>query len=124
LTTDSYILTSVGPLGGLPDVEIYPEFNYEIKNEKIESTHVMWNGVRYGYKWGQTNRRSFELMFVTSRDRETLNTWWNSKTNLLFKNSDESEVFSCSIINDNLPIGKIIEPLENYYKGELELGDY
>ena len=105
-------------------VTVEVEYDYENSREKIEDRHRVRDGGQYVYKWSAFDKQSFSVMYVDSSFRALVNSWWESNTNLLFKDENATEVFTVQITNDSLPISKFIKPYNNLWQGKIELEGY
>lgn len=106
-------------------IDIDIEYDYIDSTVKIEDRHNTRNSKEYIYKWSEKKKVSFSVSYVTSEQKSQINSWWGSNTKLKFMSySNTSDVFSCHIINTSLPIGQLVKPYTNLFKGKIELGSY
>lgn len=105
-------------------VDIAPEWNYQERAKKIETRHRASSGAEYVYKFGYYGARKFDVMYVSSADKTTINSWWAANTDLLFMEVGASEVFSCRLANDYQPIGELVKPYHDQWQGTIELEGY
>lgn len=105
-------------------VSLYPNWDYEKADKKIENVHYTRSGRKYSYKWALTTKVKFTVENVTSSTMAMVNTWWASNQNLLFMRQDTTDIFSCQLSNKKTPIGKFVEPYMDEYLGTIELESY
>ncbi len=105
-------------------VTLEVEYDYDDQREKIEDRHRVRNGGQYFYKWSAFDKISFSVKYVNSSTRSIVNSWWESNTDLLFKDENETKVYSVHLLNDNLPISKFIKPHDDLWQGTIELEGY
>lgn len=106
------------------EVSICPDWNFSKEDEKVQHRHKAVSGIHEVYKYGDFDARKFDLRYVSSSDAAIINSWWHSNAELLFTNNGYSDVFSCMITNRNIPIGQVIKPYHDQFKGTIELGEY
>jgi hypothetical protein len=100
------------------------EYDYADLRSKIENKHRTRDGSQYTYKWSAWDKLSFSIMYVNSSTKALVNSWWESNTDLLFKDENATEVFSVHLSNDSLPISKFVKPYTSLWKGVIELEGY
>lgn len=105
-------------------VTVYPEYNYQEKDAKIENRFRSKSGKEYVYKFGDYRQWLMGIKFVDSSFKADVNTWWNSNANLLWMEENGTEVFSVHLMNKTKPIDKVIRPYTDLFEGKIELGEY
>ena len=105
-------------------LDVEPEYNYQENDKKIENRHRTRDGSEYVYKWGDYKMWKFDIRWVNSAFRSTVNSWWNTNTELLFMEEGGTEVFSVRLTNKSLPISKFERPYTDTFRGIIELGSY
>lgn len=103
---------------------IEPTHDYKEVDDKIEQVVRARSGKRYNYLWSSFKKWSLPVVFVDSSFASIVNSYWSSNTNLLFKNESSTSVFSVVITNNVKPIGELIKPYDNLYKGVIEVETY
>lgn len=111
-------------IDSLNSVYITPDFDYENTSEKIQDTHYVRSGEKYIYKWGEFRRFNMGVSFVESGFKSIVNSYWNNNTELLFVASGDMRINSVRLSNTSLPIGGLIEPYTNLFRGTIELETY
>lgn len=101
-----------------------PETNYKEGGKKVEDRHRVRNGAEYVYKWGDYDAWKFGVRYVNSEFKATVNSWWNTNTDLLFKSSESTQVHSVRLTNGDLPIGEYETPYTDKFAGTIELETY
>ena len=106
-------------------IDIDPEYDFKDGGQKIENVHKAKSGTEYRYKWGEYSKIEFSLMYITSADMCTVNSWWGANTNLKFMEvgvaASEKQVH---ITNKEKPISKNIKPYRDQFQGKLILETY
>lgn len=105
-------------------VSMYPEWDFKLEDHKIENVHRTRLGNMYRYKWGSYKRVKFSVEHLSSSDMCRVNSWWGANTPLrLF---DTSSVLVCSayLVNNTVPIGQMVSPYVDKFKGVIELETY
>lgn len=105
-------------------VSFDPEYDYTEEHEKIQDEHRVRSGASYIYKWGEFSRFSFNVRWVDSAFRSTINSWWGANTQLMLQRAGETQVFSVRIVNDELPVGRYERPYDDLWMAEIELETY
>ena len=105
-------------------IDVYPEYNYREKDAKIENRFRSKSGKEYTYKFGDYRQWQFDVKYVNSSFKFFVNTCWNSNADLLWMETDGTEVFSVHITNRNKPIDRVIRPYTDLFLGKIELGEY
>lgn len=105
-------------------VTIEPTYQYKEVDDKIEQVIRTRSGRRYNYLWGSFKKWSLPVEFVTSSFKAIVNSYWASNANLLFKSESSSAVYSVQLTNNTLPIGQLIKPYEDMFKGVIEVETY
>ncbi len=112
---------TLGPTGST--VSLRPEYDYS-------NTKVIGRGDVRGkggslFTFDQGNYRQMVIpeSFVTSANRLLVNSWWESITNLEFReDSDISSFENVRIVNASEPYPRFIQPyFQQFYVGELVL---
>lgn len=102
-----------------------PNTDFKDEGEKIESRHRTRDGSEYVYKWGSFERYKFDVEFISSATRHTLNdSFWSSNQNLLFINTPGTIVDAVRVINRRKPIDQFQKPYTDLWMGTIELGTY
>ena len=107
-------------------ITLIPEEDFRNAKSQIRNEHRTRGGRLYVYKWADYRKINFALDLIPAADAATINSWWDTNTELLFfVNSDtETEVFSVLIMNEESPLPQYRFPYVEYYKGKLELETY
>lgn len=105
-------------------VSLCPEWNYSLDGEKTQQRHKSSSGMSEVYKYGDFDAFKFDVNYVSSSDASIINSWWISNTELLFMKIGESSVFSCMLMNAVIPIGNVVRPYHNQFRGTIEIGEY
>lgn len=107
-------------------IQLYPEYDYKDNEKIIESKHRTLSGKAYNYKWGEYERFEFSLNYVTEANALIVNSWWNSRAELLyFVTSDSTtDVYSVMIMNNENPLSGYNKPYDTYRKGKIILESY
>lgn len=106
--------------------ELYPEYDYKKRTNKIETKHRSLSGKQYTYKWSTFDEFEFSVDWVTASDMSVINSWWESDTDLLFFITSDSttEVHSVRIQGEETPLTEYNKPYDNFYKGKIRLSTY
>ncbi len=105
-------------------VTLEPEYNLKQRDTKQENIFRVRSGRRYVYSWGDSKSWRFNVRYVNSAIVATVNSWWESDTELLYGNIDRTEVNTVRLENRNLPIAEFEKPYDDLFKGKIELGTY
>lgn len=107
-------------------VQIYPTYEYKPSEEKIDSVHRSRSGSLYQYKWGDYEKWEVPVEYVPNSIAATINSWWNTNTELLFFIVSDSNVEVNSIIlrNDKRPLAEFNKPYDVYKKGKIIMETY
>jgi len=105
-------------------VTLEVEYDFSNERQKIEDKHRTRDGSQHVYKWSAWDKLGFSVNYVNSSTKAIVNSWWESNTDLLFKDENDTQVFSMRITNDSLPISKFIKPYDNLWAGKIELEGY
>lgn len=95
----------------------------EAKRQVIDR-HRTKSGKLYTYNWGEYHKITFNVSFVNSSFKSTVNSWWGANTDLLWKNESDSLVNSVQIVNQRSPISKFQGPYLDLFSGKIELEGY
>lgn len=100
--------------------------SYLIEDEQIRADTRTRGGKKYEYKWGEFTRIGFEVEFITNSDRDTINDWFDNRTELLFfiTSGGTTEVHSVMIMNNKSPISKLVKPYTDQWMGNINLETY
>ena len=105
-------------------VTLEVEYDYKDERTKIEDKHRTRDGSQTVYKWAAWDKLSFSVRFVNSSTRDSINTWWEDNTDLLFKDENSTQVYTVRLSNDKLPISSFIKPYTDLWQGKIELEGY
>jgi len=106
-------------------IDIDPEYDFKDGGKKIEDVHRTKAGVQYRYLWGEYTEIKFSLMYVSSADQCTINSYWGGNQDLLFMEvGNEASLKSVHITNKKKPIDGRIKPYADQYKGTVILETY
>lgn len=105
-------------------VSLYPEWDFERDNQKMEDVHRSRSGRMYRYKWGEFQRVKFGIEHLSSSDMTKINSWWGANTALRLFDTGSTVVISGYLTNKGLPIGEYMEPYDNEFGGTIELESY
>jgi hypothetical protein len=107
-------------------IQLYPEYDFKDATKIIESKHRTPTGRQYNYKWGNYERFEFSLNYVAEANASVVNSWWDSRTELLFfiTSDTNTDVYSVMIMNKDNPLLGFNKPYDVYRKGKLILESY
>lgn len=105
-------------------ITLEPEWDFEESGSKIEDMHRMRDGSLFRYKWGSFDKWKFSVMFVNSATKNTINEWFDTNQKLLFMEVGDTAVHSVYLSSKKLPIGKVIKPYTDQFRGTIELETY
>lgn len=105
-------------------VSMNPEWNLKFDDKKIETAHRTRSGKMYRYAWGKYDRCKFDVQYLSSADMCQVNSWWYTNTPLVLYDLNSSAVVSGYLVNANYPIGELVMPYTDYFKGTIELEAY
>jgi len=107
-------------------ITLYPEYDFKITSNKINSEMRTRSGKMYSYKWGEYKRFQFSLDFVSDANASIINSWYISGTELLFfiTSDTATEVNSVVLMGKSSPISGFMKPYNNYRKGAVILETY
>lgn len=107
-------------------IQLYPEYDYKDPEKLIEIKHRTLSGREYSYKSGEYNHFEFTLQFVSLANASIINSWHNSRAELLyFVTSDSTtDVYSVMIMNKESPLSQFTKPYITYKKGKIILETY
>lgn len=105
-------------------VSFEPEYDFRFEDRKMQDEHRVRSGARFVYRWGGYRRWTFSARFISSADMAAVNSWWDSNTQLLFRDTSAAAVFSVQIVNSRLPIDSFIKPYLTEYQGRMEIEVY
>ena len=83
-------------------------------------------GKHFEYKWGDWRKLGMDLQYVTPSDVSIINSWWDSRAELLLfiESSTATEVHSVMIMNEETPLAGFVKPYDDLYMGTLKLETY
>lgn len=105
-------------------IDVTPEFSLQDGGEKIETRHRARDGSEFVYKWGEFDTIKFDIRFVDSAFKSTVNDWWSTNQQLLWAELGNTDVTSVHITNKKKPIDKFQRPYTSLFNGKIELGTY
>lgn len=107
-------------------IQLYPEYDYKDATKLIESKHRTKSGAQYSYRWADYERFEFSLEYVSEANASIINSWWNSRTELLYfiSSGGSTDVYSVMIMNNENPLDGYIKPYDSYRSGKLILESY
>jgi len=105
-------------------VDVYPEYDFDDSEKKIESRHRTRDGSEFVYKWSEYSVIKMSVMYVNSAFKSQVNEWWSNNTNLLWMETGGTDVTSVRLTNTTKPISKVIKPYYDLFQGKIELGTY
>lgn len=98
---------------GDTEVELFPEYDYKDSGEKIEARHRTRDGSEYVYKWGEYREIEFDVKYVSSSFKVTVNSWWAVNESLVFREGVNWRVNSAEYNNQSLDVsGQTIDIAE------------
>ena len=103
-------------------IQLEPEYGFENRHSKIQSTLRTQDGGLKQYKFGEFPAFSVPVKFVNSSDRYQIHEWWNDNTDLVFEwhGSD----YNVRITNRREPLNKNTKPYNSLFEGKIELEGY
>ena len=107
-------------------IQLYPEYDYKDNTKLIETRHRTHSGRGYNYKFGVYERFEITLNYVSEANASIINSWWNSRAELLYfvTSLDTTDTFSVMIMNNDNPLDGYNKPYDTYRKGKLVLESY
>ena len=107
-------------------IQLYPEYDFKDTNPIIEQRHRTLSGKLYNYRWADYDHFEFSLQYVSRSNASIINSWYNSRAELLFfvNSGGSTDVYSVMIMNDNNPLEKFNKPYDSYMGGKLILESY
>lgn len=105
-------------------VDVNPEYDFQLKDKKVEARHRVRSGKEYVFKWGDYQGFKFGVRYVNSEFKSLVNSWWQSNTELLFMKVGDTDVFSVRLFNREPPVNKYEVPYDDLFRGKLELNTY
>ena len=107
-------------------ITLYPEYDFKITSNKINSEMRTRSGRLYSYTWGSYKQFRFSIEFISDANASIINSWYDSDTELLFfvTSDAETEVNSVVLRGKSSPITGFMKPYNNYRKGAVILETY
>jgi hypothetical protein len=107
-------------------ITLYPEYDYKDASKLIESRHRTLSGRQYQYKWGDYEHFEFSLQYVSEANAAIVNSWWDSRAELLFfvNSGGATDVYSVMLMNKDNPLAGYNKPYDVYRKGKIILESY
>ena len=107
-------------------VTIQPNFDYSDGKKQIRSDHRTKGGKAYSYKWGDYRQITFSTAYVPASTAALVNSWWDSKAELLWfiTVGGVTEVQSVMLMNEETPLQERSFPYVDRYQGEIRLEGY
>jgi len=108
-------------------ISFEPDFGFKHRDKKIENSIRARSGIQAVYQFGEYRRWKIPVRFVSSGDKQTLNTWWRNNTELFFFDNNDmtaAGTFGVRITNKSAPIFTPEKPYDYEWKGNLELDEY
>lgn len=108
----------------LNNIYMTPDFDFENVGEKIENRHRVRSGEEYVYTWGKFKKFNMGVSFVDSGFKSIVNSYWSNNTELLLVQSGDMDISSVRFANNELPVGELIKPYTDLFKGTISLETY
>lgn len=107
-------------------VTILPTYAFKPDEKQIRSETRTRSGKLFEYKWGAYTRFKVPVEFVNGSDYSLINSWFDSRTQLLFFITSDSatEVHSVMIRNNETPLNMHPKPHYTLWKGTIVLETY
>ena len=107
-------------------IQLRPEYDYSDGKKIIESRSRTPVGTQYSYKWGDYEQFEFSLNYVSEANASIINSWWDSRAELLFfvTSGSSTDVYSVMIANTDKPLDGYNKPYDSYRKGKITLETY
>lgn len=107
-------------------IQLYPEYDFGDDTKLIESRHRTLSGAQYSYRWANYEHFEFSLNFVTQANASIINSWWDSRAELLFfvSSGGSTDVYSVMLMNNENPLDGFNKPYDSYRKGKIILESY
>lgn len=107
-------------------IQLHPEYDYKDSTRLIESRHRTLSGRQYEYRWADYERFEFGVNYVNESHASIINSWWNSRTELLFfvSSGGGTDVYSVMLQNDENPLDSYNQPYDSYRSGKIILESY
>jgi hypothetical protein len=106
-------------------INVFPEFSFKESDKKIESVSRARSSRQYVYKFSQYKVFDFDVMYVNSSFKATVNSWWGANAILQFYQVNSgvvvSDVTTVRITNTSKPIDGYILPYNNLFQGSIKL---
>ena len=104
-------------------IHFSPEPDFSRPSQKIESRHRTPTGREYVYKWGDMQRWSMSVRYVSSNDAAIVQSWWNTNAELLLLEPG-GDVHSVWLTNEESPMANLDVPYADQWTILLNLGTY
>jgi len=103
--------------------QIYPNWDYKKKQQRVMSKHRSKTGQMFQYEWSRFSKFEFTLDYLASSKAKQINSWWQSSADLLFmiNSFGVMEVNSVTFDNKSEPFEKMQRPYAEYYSGKIKL---
>jgi len=113
-------------ISSIDAIQLMPEYDFSNSVKLIESRHRTQAGTQYSYKWGDYARFEFSLEYVTEANATIINSWWQSRSELLFfvDSGGTTDIYSVMVMNDDRPLDGYNKPYDSYRNGKLILETY
>jgi len=107
-------------------IQLYPEYDFKDAEKLIETRHRTQSGRQFSYKYGDYEHFEFSLNYVSEANASIVNSWFNSRAELLFfvTSGSATDVYSVMIMNNDNPLSGYNKPYDTYRKGKLILESY
>lgn len=107
-------------------IQLYPEYDYKDNAKLVETRHRTLSGKQYQYKFGSYENFAFSLNYVSEANASIINSWWDSRAELLFfvTSGSTTDVYSVMINNKDNPLDGYNKPYDTYRKGKMILESY
>ena len=110
-------------------IQLYPNFDFKQDKEKDESIHRS-RGENLNltkYKWGEYDKFSFSVDWVTDSDSQQINYWWDNNTNLVFfivNSAGTCTSYNVQLMGNSRPFQKTNKPYIDLWEGAILLESY
>lgn len=109
-------------------VTLYPTFGYKADGKQNKSMLRTPDATLWEYKWGQYDKFSVPVNYVSSSDTCTINSWWGARTDLNWYQIDSAntvvQTHAVRIMNNNKPLNSLNKPYIDQFKGKIDLESY
>ena len=123
---EDHVRHSLVTSGGGDAIELFPEFDLENDQKKIQTNLRLWDGSQFSYKFGGYDTIKFSQRYFPDSSANVANSLWLTNAPSIFVtcNSYNADIYDVKLMGANKPFRKFSTPYIDLMDGKIHMETY